>query len=106
VNEYLNEILQVPIISLDKVLESDCIFLGSPTYFGNVSAESCLRSINAFGKHLGMINIPMPSNLVGRKSTYAYGLFHNSGSMGDNRLDEDCKKSITNLVDLLVDKSF
>lgn len=142
VNEYLDEILQVPIISLDKVLESDYIFLGSPTYFGNVSAEmkafmdsfapfwvdakllgkklvsfatggsleggaeSCLRSINAFGQHLGMVNIPIPSNLVPGKSTYAYGLFHNSGSMGHNRLDEDCKKSITNLVDLVVDKIF
>ncbi|MCY6371672.1 flavodoxin family protein [Clostridium ganghwense] len=141
-NEHLSEILKVPIINLDKILESDYIFLGSPTYFGNVSAEmksfmdsfsplwadaklfgkrvisfttcgtaeaggeNCLKAINTFAQHLGMINIPIPSNLVPDKSNSAYGLLHCSGNMGDNRLGPDCKKSISNLVDLLIDKKF
>lgn len=140
VNEYLNEILEVPIVDLDKILDSDYIFLGCPTYFGNVSAEmkafmdscstlwrdaklfgkksiafttcsspqaggeSCLKAINTVAQHLGMINIPIPSNLVPEKSNSAYGLLHFTGPMGDKRLGEDCKKAIELFIDLLIHK--
>lgn len=142
INEYLEDILKVPLVNLDNVLESDYIFLGSPTYFGNVSAETkafmdsfspvwadaklygkkliafascgtpegggenCLNAINTFATHLGMITIPIPSNILPGKSTSAYGLIHYSGNMGDTRLTEDSKKVISNLVDILVNKNF
>lgn len=37
--EFAEEILAVPIATSDALLKSDHIFLGSPTYFGNVSSE-------------------------------------------------------------------
>lgn len=40
VKEYLGDIKDVQIVEgIEEILESDYIFLGSPTYFGNVSAE-------------------------------------------------------------------
>ncbi|MCY6484099.1 flavodoxin family protein [Clostridium aestuarii] len=140
INEYLDEILQIPIIDLETILESDYIFLGSPTYFGNVSAEMkafmdsfsplwsdgklfgkklvaftscgdpqgggqvCLRSINTFAQHMGMLPIPIPANLSSKKSYPAYGMMHCSGDMGDNRLDECTKDDIKKLINLLVKK--
>ena len=37
--EYKDEILSVEIYNFKELLESDVIILGSPTYFGNVSAQ-------------------------------------------------------------------
>lgn len=60
--EYLDEILEVPIIDSQTVLQSDYIFLGSPTYFGNVSSnmKAFMDSLakywteaKLFGKKLG-----------------------------------------------------
>ncbi|WMJ82179.1 flavodoxin family protein [Clostridium sp. MB40-C1] len=141
VNDYLEEIVQVPIVSLDKVLESDYIFLGCPTYFGNVSAEMkafmdsfsplwkdaslfgkrliaftscgnsegsgdvCLKAINTFGQHLGMMSVPVPANLDNIKSSPAYGLIHYSGDMGDKRINEEEKKFIEEFIQLIINKS-
>ncbi|MCF0238026.1 MAG: flavodoxin family protein [Sphaerochaetaceae bacterium] len=38
-NEYYEEILSLPEVTLEKLQKSDMIILGSPTRFGNVSAE-------------------------------------------------------------------
>lgn len=38
-NQYRKEILSVPLYDFKKLLESDIIIIGSPTYFGNVSSE-------------------------------------------------------------------
>ncbi len=38
-NDYYEEILDLPVANSEKMLKSDMIILGSPTYFGNVSAE-------------------------------------------------------------------
>ena len=98
--EFQKEIENVPVYDFKELLDSDGIIIGSPTYFGNVSAElkvfmdefaaywtnaefygkklfafacagtpegggdMCLQAINLFGKHLGMFNVPVPSNLV------------------------------------------
>ncbi len=141
VKEYLKEILEIPIISLDQILESDYIFMGSPTYYGNVSAEMktfmdtfsplwaeaklygkrlvafascgnpegggdlCLRAINIFAQHQGMISLPMPANLVQGMSIPAYGLLHYSGDMGDKRPGREFKKAVDNLVDLICVKT-
>ncbi|MCK8825945.1 flavodoxin family protein [Fuchsiella alkaliacetigena] len=38
--DYLEDIKEIPVFAnKDRILESDYLFLGSPTYFGNVSAE-------------------------------------------------------------------
>ncbi len=38
-NDYYEEITNLPVANAEKMLKSDMIILGSPTYFGNVSAE-------------------------------------------------------------------
>ncbi|WP_053955158.1 flavodoxin family protein [Inediibacterium massiliense] len=38
-SEYYKEIVNTPIATPETLLESDHVILGSPTYFGNVSAE-------------------------------------------------------------------
>lgn len=39
IKEYCDEITKLPVINLEAVVNSDYIFMGSPTYFGNVSSE-------------------------------------------------------------------
>ncbi|MDF2675509.1 MAG: wrbA, partial [Clostridiales bacterium] len=39
IKEYYSEIIKLPVINLDTIVNSDYIFMGSPTYFGNVSSE-------------------------------------------------------------------
>ncbi|MCT4618150.1 MAG: flavodoxin family protein [Marinisporobacter sp.] len=50
--------------------------------------DLCLQAINTFGQHMGMISIPVPSNLLSNKSFPAYGLIHYSGGLGDKRPDD------------------
>lgn len=38
-NEYYEEMLALPVIKNEKLLKSDAIVLGCPTYFANISAE-------------------------------------------------------------------
>ena len=38
-NDYYEEILDLPIANYETLLKSDLVILGSPTYYGNVSAE-------------------------------------------------------------------
>lgn len=38
-NDYYEEISDLPIANAETLLKSDLVILGSPTYFGNVSAE-------------------------------------------------------------------
>ncbi len=38
-NDYYEEIIDLPVANSEKMLKSDMIILGSPTYFANVSAE-------------------------------------------------------------------
>ncbi len=38
-NDYYEDILELPVANAEKMLKSDMIILGSPTYFGMVSAE-------------------------------------------------------------------
>lgn len=37
--EFYDDIVSLPVATPETMVESDCIALGSPTYFGNVSAE-------------------------------------------------------------------
>lgn len=39
IKEFYEEISNIPIVTLEDILESDYVFMGTPTYFGNVSAE-------------------------------------------------------------------
>lgn len=65
-------------------------------------ADMCLRSINTFGQHLGMVNIPVPSNLVPGESYPAYGIAHYSGDMSDNRPNEKLNNAIDAMCKVLV----
>ncbi|QSX05582.1 flavodoxin family protein [Sedimentibacter sp. zth1] len=136
--EFTKEISNVPIYDFNKLLESDIIIIGSPTYFGNVSAEikvfmdefapywvdasfygkklfayttagtvegggdMCLRAINTFGQHLGMISIPVPCNLVKNESYTAYGFIHCVGDLADNRPGLKIKNAIDKMCDILI----
>lgn len=138
IKEYYNEIINLPVASLDSIVDSDYIFMGSPTYFGNVSSElkafmdsfapvwgeaklfgrrlvafstcgtsegggdMCLRAINTFGQHMGMLTVPIPSNLVTGINSPAYGLLHYTGDAGDNRIGNDMKRLVENFVKLIV----
>jgi NAD(P)H dehydrogenase (quinone) len=138
VGEYYEEISRIPIASPEVIINSDFIFIGSPTYFGNVSAEMkefmdsfapiwaeaklfgkrlvafstcgtsegggdmCLRAINTFGQHMGMLSVPIPSNLVPGINNPAYGLLHYTGDEGNRRIGEDMKKSVASLVEIIV----
>lgn len=138
IKEYCNEILNIPIINLESLVSSDYIFMGSPTYFGNVSSEMkafmdsfapvwgearlfgkklvafstcgtpegggdmCLRAINTFGQHMGMLSVPIPSNLTPGINNPAYGLLHYTGDAGDNRIGEDMKRVVDSFVKLIV----
>ena len=135
--EYKDEILSVGLYDFNELLDSDVIILGSPTYFGNVSAQMksfmdefvdywidarfygkklfafacagtpegggdmCLNAINIFGQHLGMLNTPVPSNLVEGASFPAYGLLHYVGENADIRPDDKIKRAINKMCDIL-----
>lgn len=132
--EFAEEIRSIPIAVPEILLKSDHVFLGSPTYFGNVSSEMksfmdstasfwpesklfgkkltafsscgtpegggelCLQSINTFGQHMGMIPVPVPSNLLDGVSFPAYGLLHYSGNQGDIRPNETLRNAIAKYI--------
>ncbi len=136
--EYRDEIMSVEIYNFKELLDSDIIILGSPTYFGNVSAQikvfmdefvdywvdanfygkklfsfacagttegggdMCLNAINIFGQHMGMSNVPVPSNLVLGESFPAYGLVHYVGDNADKRPSTKIKNAIDKICDILI----
>lgn len=119
--QYKNEILNIEEAKAEKLLDSDIIIMGSPTYYGNVSGamkvfmdsfspywvdakfwgkklfayttcangegggDMCLNSINIFGHHMGMVSVPVPSNLISTQSFPAYGLLHYVGDYSNMR---------------------
>ena len=135
INEYKDDITAIKIAMPEDLLNNDHIFLGSPTYFGNVSAEMktymdkaadfwiganlagkklsaftsvgnyeggghmCLQAINTFGQHMGMMPVPVPSNLIENENFPAYGLIQYSGDLADNRPNINVTNSIEKYVE-------
>lgn len=60
--------------------------------------DMCLKALINFAQHMGMIHIPVPSNLESGLSVPAYGFIHVSGEKGDNRPDEKLYRSISAYV--------
>lgn len=119
--EFLSEIKSVPLARAEDLLEADLVVLGSPTYFGNVSAEMkafmdstaplwmgaklsgkrlmafataanyeggahlCLKAIENYGVHVGMISMPFPAHIMADTLLPAYGLVHYTGEVAANR---------------------
>jgi NAD(P)H dehydrogenase (quinone) len=136
--QYKNDIFNIEEASVENVLESDIIIMGSPTYFGNVSAamkafmdtfspywteaafwgkklfsftscsngegggDMCLNAINIFGKHMGMIPVPVPANLLSSHSFPAYGLIHYSGDYANMRPSRDVVLAIKEMTERLL----
>lgn len=136
--QYKDEIMNIDIAKVEKVLDSDIIILGSPTYYGNVSGamkafmdsfspcwpdaklwgkklfafstcansegggDMCLNAINIFAQHMGMLVVPVPSNLIQGQSNTAYGLLHYVGDMSNNRPDEKIISSIKAMTEKLM----
>lgn len=119
--QYKNEMMKIEEAKPEKLLDSDIIIIGSPTYYGNVSGamksfmdsfspywvdarfwgkklfaystcangegggDICLNAINVFGHHMGMLIVPVPSNLLSVQSFPAYGLLHYVGEYSNMR---------------------
>lgn len=135
--ETIKQIEAVPVARPEDMVESEAIFLGSPTYFGNVSSEMkaymdgasiywvqaslagkrlgvfsscsnpqgggelCLKAMITFGQHMGMIHIPVPSNLMPDTDISAYGIMSFSGPMGDKRPDKSVLDAVKAYGDLI-----
>lgn len=56
--------------------------------------DMCLNAINIFAQHMGMITVPVPSNLVKGQSYPAYGLLHYVGDFSDVRPCENINTAI------------
>ncbi len=138
IDEYKDEIKSIEVAVPNDLLNNDLIFLGSPTYFGNVSAEMkcymdqaadfwpdallagkrlgafttvgnseggghiCLQAINTFGQHMGMVPIPVPSNLVPGTYYPGYGLIHYTGDLADQRPKDSLDIAIKAYVDYFI----
>lgn len=136
--QYKNEILNIEEADVEKLLDSDIIIIGSPTYFGNVSGamksfmdsfapywikaafwgkklfafttvgttegggDMCLNAINIFGQHMGMINVPVPSNLLAIQGFPAYGLIHYSGDFANMRPSREVILAIKEMTEKLM----
>jgi NAD(P)H dehydrogenase (quinone) len=136
--QYKNEMLNIEEATVEKLLDSDIIIMGSPTYFGNVSGamksfmdsfspfwtdaafwgkklfsftscgtsegggDMCLNAINIFGQHMGMIPVPVPSNLLSTQSFPAYGLIHYSGDYANLRPSRDVLLAIREMTERLI----
>lgn len=136
--QYKNEIMKLDVASVDKLLDSDLVIMGSPTYYGNVSGamktfmdsfspiwvearlwgkrlfafstcandagggDMCLNTINIFAQHMGMVTVPIPSNLVPVKSYPAYGLLHYVGESSNFRPDGETMTAIRKMTERLI----
>ena len=137
--QFYEELSQLPVVKPEVFKNSDLIILGSPTYFGNVSAEMktvmdstsiywmdaalagkklavftscgssqggaalCLKSMITFGQHMGLIHIPMPSNLIPNQDINAYGIAHFSGGLADSRPGAELNELIDAYAEYLVE---
>lgn len=136
--QYKNEMLNIDEADAEKLLDSDIIIMGSPTYFGNVSGamkafmdsfspywanaafwgkklfaytsvgttegggDMCLNAINLFGQHMGMVNVPVPSNLLSIQGFPAYGLVHYSGDYANLRPSREIILGIKEMTERLM----
>lgn len=64
--------------------------------------DMCLNAINIFAQHMGMLVVPVPSNLIQGQSNTAYGLLHYVGDMSNNRPDEKIISSIKAMTEKLM----
>ena len=64
--------------------------------------DMCLNAINIFGQHMGMISVPVPSNLVSGQSFPAYGLLHYVGDFSNIRLNGNVKTAIKSMTERLL----
>lgn len=64
--------------------------------------DMCLNAINIFGQHMGMLAVPVPSNLVSGQSYPAYGLLHYVGDFSNIRLNENTKTAIKLMTERLM----
>lgn len=137
--QYKNEILNIEEAKADKLLDSDIIIMGSPTYYGNVSGamkvfmdsfspywvdakfwgkklfayttcangegggDMCLNAINIFGHHMGMVSVPVPSNLISTQSFPAYGLLHYVGDYSNMRPSGNTISAIKAMTERLLE---
>jgi len=60
----------------------------------------CLKSIVNFGMHMGMIYVPVPSNLL-QGAFPAYGLIHYCSETGDKRIDGRMSEGINKMAKIL-----
>jgi len=136
--EVYKELSRIPLVTPEVFKNSDLIVLGSPTYFGNVSAEMkavmdstsiywfdatlagkklgvfsscaskeggaalCLKSMITYGQHMGMIHIPLPTNLVANCEINAYGITHYSGNFADARPAVEVNNIIKSYTEYLI----
>ncbi len=61
--------------------------------------DMCLNAMNIFAQHMGMVSIPVPSNLLQGISFPAYGILHYVGDFSNIRLNENIKKAINLMVE-------
>lgn len=137
--QYKNEMLNIDEASPEKLLDSDIIIMGAPTYYGNVSGamkafmdsfspywinapfwgkklfafstsangqgggDLCLNAINIFGQHMGMTNVPVPSNLLSGQSFPAYGLLHYVGDYSNMRPSGFTLMAVKEMTERLLD---
>lgn len=65
--------------------------------------DLCLNAISIFGQHMGMVVVPVPSNLVSGQSYPAYGLLHYVGDFSNIRLNMNFKTAIKEMTERLLD---
>lgn len=136
--QYKKEIMEIEEAVVEKLLDSDIIIMGSPTYFGNVSGamksfmdsfapywtnaafwgkklfayttvgttegggDMCLTAINIFGQHMGMVNVPVPANLLSTQNFPAYGLIHYVGDYSNLRPSRDVLLAVKEMTERLL----
>ena len=65
--------------------------------------DMCLNTMNIFAQHMGMIVVPVPSNLVSGQSYPAYGLLHYVGDFSNIRINVSFKTAIKEMTERLLD---
>jgi len=64
--------------------------------------DMCLNAINIFAQHMGMLVVPVPSNLVPGKNQTAYGLLHYVGDFSNMRPDANMITAIKAMTEKLM----
>lgn len=86
----------------DAKLWGKKMFAFSTCANGEGGGDMCLNAINIFAQHMGMLVVPVPSNLVPGQSHPAYGLLHYVGDMSNNRPDEKMIAAIKAMTERLM----